>query len=162
MREGNKVCDIQTWGYQDTQYTAGRVVRYMREKSLHAIAVDTVGVGGGVADALRAEGFSVIEFNAGEKAIDSERFLNKRAEEYWKLQKRFEDELMCIPKDSQLMAQLCDIRYTYNQKGQMQIESKEDMRSRGSKSPDKADALMISYASPSVKQKKRFLDFKGR
>jgi len=40
---------------------------------------------------------------------------------------------------------LSDIRYTYNRRGQLQIESKEDMKKRGSRSPDIADALLMAF-----------------
>lgn len=46
--------------------------------------VDVIGVGAGVADRLRAERWSVIDFNASAKATEEARFQNKRAEAYWK------------------------------------------------------------------------------
>jgi len=147
LRQGRRVLKIETWGHQDTQYTAGRVARQLRQDTPTVTRVDDIGVGGGVADALRAEGFNVIGINVGEKATDTEKFVNKRAELYWLLSRRFADGIVSIPDNRKLISQLCDVRYTYNQKGQMQIESKEDMKKRGCKSPDIADALMMSFAS---------------
>ena len=43
--------------------------------------------------------------------------------------------------------ELANIKYKFNSKGQLQIESKEDMKKRGLNSPDVADALMLTFAS---------------
>ena len=52
-----------------------------------------------------------------------------------------------LPDNDNLKAQLADIRYTNNTKGLLQIESKEDAKKRGSKSPDIADAVMMSFGT---------------
>jgi hypothetical protein len=49
-------------------------------------------------------------------------------------------------KDEQAISQLATIRYYYNARGQLLIESKEDARKRGIKSPDRAEAMMLAYA----------------
>lgn len=105
--------------------------------------VDSVGVGGGVVDRLKEIGERMEEVNVGMKAVDTEQFLNSRAEYYYHLLKRLEDHELALPNDPKLKAQLADIRYKYTSKGQLQLETKEEMRSRGSKSPDRADALMM-------------------
>ena len=145
-RKGDRVTHIGAWSHQDTQYTAGRVARYYRTNSPRIVRVDSIGVGGGVVDALKAEGVPVGEVNVGVPALDTEKFANRRAELYWLLAERFKVGEISIPDDPVLKAQLLDIRYTYNQKGQLIIESKEDARKRGSKSPDRADVLMMAFA----------------
>ena len=146
LRRGNKVVRTEFWGHQDTVYTAGRTARFCREWGPQVLYVDSVGVGAGVADMLREEKINAVDVNVGEKALDSEQFANKRAELYWLLHKRLEGEEISIQDDSKLKSQLCDIRYKYNGKGQLVIESKEDARSRGSKSPDRADTLMLLFS----------------
>jgi len=54
-----------------------------------------------------------------------------------------------IPDDPRLRAQLSEIQYDYRN-GKMLIESKKDMRKRGVKSPDRADALMMLFAPRSA------------
>jgi len=144
-RQGDRVFHVDSWGHQDTVFTAGRVARYLREQEISVCKVDSVGVGAGVVDALRSQGLNVVEVNVGEQALDREQFLNRRAELYWLLMKKFEDEAIDIPNHSKLKAQLLDIRYDYNTKGQLIIEPKEKARARGSKSPDYADALMMLF-----------------
>ena len=50
-----------------------------------------------------------------------------------------------LPENAKLKSQLADIRYKYNKRNQLLIESKEEARSRGVKSPDYADALLMLY-----------------
>ena len=109
--------------------------------------IDGVGVGGGVVDLLREQGVLTDDLQAGGRAMDSERFANARAEWFWGLRKRFEDgDIDIDPADDELAAQLGSIRYEYTSRGQIKIESKDDMLKRGLPSPDRADALMLAYA----------------
>src|SRR5450759_944112 len=48
--------------------------------------------------------------------------------------------------DEKLIGQLAGIRYKHNARGQIVIESKEDARKRGVKSPDRAEAVMLAFA----------------
>ena len=82
---------------------------------------------------------------SGSAAQDKERYANARAEWWWSLRSRFESGDIAIPDDEELVSQLADIRYKINSRGQIQIESKEDMKRRGGSSPDRADALMLAF-----------------
>jgi len=155
LRQGAKVEKIESWHHQDTVFTTGRVARLIREDKPETTRIDVVGVGAGVVDALKTEGLVIEGVNVGEKAIDSEQFLNRRAELYWLLNKRFVNGEIDIPDDIKLKGQLCDIRYKYTAKGQLQMESKEEMRSRGSRSPDRADALMMAFMARPVSARKK-------
>lgn len=153
-RIGDRVVRIETWSHQDTAFTAGRTLRFAKEFNPSKIVVDAVGVGGGVVDMLRSDRDAlssyVVAFNSGDKPKDKEMFGNRRAEVYWDLSKRFDDGNISLPKGTKtekLKAQLCDIRYDYDKNGKLWIESKEEMRARGSKSPDAADMLMMLFSS---------------
>ena len=47
---------------------------------------------------------------------------------------------------------LCAPEYGYTLAGKIQLERKEKMRARGLASPDLADALALTFASPVVRQ----------
>ena len=49
-----------------------------------------------------------------------------------------------IPNDNELKNQLASLKIQYTSDGRIKIESKDDMKKRGLKSPDKADALAIA------------------
>jgi hypothetical protein len=48
--------------------------------------------------------------------------------------------------DEDLQAQASDIRYTLTSRGQIQLESKQDMVKRGRSSPDDWDAIVLAFA----------------
>ena len=45
------------------------------------------------------------------------------------------------------------MRYNYDSRGRIKIESKDEMRRRGLPSPDKADALMLAFLDPASRVK---------
>ena len=131
-----------------TTATTGHVIAAKREHGAHEIRVDGVGVGGGVVDQLVEQGQDVLDMQAGAGAVDNEHFLNARAEWYWALRERFEQgDVDLDPDDDDLAAQLGAMKYRYTSRGQVQIESKEDMKKRGLPSPDRADAVMLTAAA---------------
>ena len=91
-------------------------------------------------------GFPVTQVNVGERAENSEKFFNKKAEIYWAARMRAEAGDMAGLVDERAIAQLVGIRYSHNSRGQVVIESKEDARKRGVKSPDRAEAIILAFA----------------
>ena len=145
VRQGGKIIALEHWSHQDTTYTQGRVARYLREFQPLVCRIDAVGIGSGVVDNLKANGFSVEEYNGAEKPLDTELFGNARAEDYWQLKRKLERNEIDLPKHSKMKGQLADLRYRYNAKNQLMIESKEQARNRGVKSPDFADMLCMLF-----------------
>jgi hypothetical protein len=78
--------------------------------------------------------------------IDPERFANLKAEYYWGLRERFEGGRVGGLIDEATLSQLATIRYRIRPRGQIEIESKDELRRRGVKSPDRAEALMLAFA----------------
>lgn len=152
IREGNEVTKLFKWEKQDTMETVGVVGNKLRELGINEIIVDVIGVGAGVADRLREIGFDVYEFNSAEKADDSEKHSNKRAEMWDGLRARFIDKSISIPDDSELIGQLSNVKYKYDSRGRLVIESKDDIKKRGLKSPDKGDAVaMVFYPTEFIR-----------
>jgi hypothetical protein len=113
--------------------------------------VDADGIGGGVYDNMRFNGMPVYPFHGGQAAEDPDRFINKRAEEYWRLREDLEFGRVDLDEtDEKLAAQLGSIKFAYSSRGKIKIESKEDMEDRGLPSPDRADAVMMSRRRPPV------------
>jgi hypothetical protein len=132
--------------HDDTMVTAGRVKRALEETGASNAAIDADGLGAGVFDRCAEQGLPVQEIRGGMAARDSEHFANRRAEMYWGLRQRFEDGDIDIPDDDELLAQLTSMKWKVNSRGQILIESKDDMKKRGLPSPDKADALAYVFA----------------
>lgn len=151
VRSGNKIIHFESYSKEDTMQTVGRFKLLIERFKPKSVKIDVIGVGGGVVDRLKEMGYNeVIGVNVGEKASDSERFINLRAEVFWSLRELFRDEDVSVPDDERLIGQLSNIKYKFNSRGQTQIESKDDIKKRGLKSPDRADALALCYYQPIV------------
>ena len=152
-RRGMAVEDIRAYRGLDTMRLVGLVVEAISSCNPDEVVVDGVGIGAGVVDRLREQGYRVQGVNAGTAARDGEHFANLRAEGFWNLRQLFLEGSLKIPPDNELVGQLAGLRYTFNSLGQVVIESKEEMRSRGASSPDKVDALMLAFLSSKRKVK---------
>lgn len=110
------------------------------------VFIDNFGVGANVGvEVAYAMHKKVMCVNVGETNTDDKnRFLNKRAECYWRLREWLikGGELVGSIKD---WRELLTIRYKRNIIGKIQIQGKEEMRKDGIQSPNKADALMLTF-----------------
>lgn len=130
---------------QDTMRTAGAVSRILKSRQDTSATIDIVGLGAGVFDRLREQGLSVRAFQGSERATQPERFVNRRAESYWRLRELFQRGAIDLDRDDEeLASQLLSIRWFLDSRGRTQIESKDDMRRRGLPSPDRADAVAMA------------------
>lgn len=139
--------DIKTWRGLDLMQTAARVAEIITARKPDAVFVDDVGVGGGVTDRLRQLGFQVIGVNAGSRAFNPDRFINRRAEMWFKMRDWVRDT-GSLPHDDLLVSDLTAPSYSYDHSNRIRLESKEDMKKRGLPSPDMGDALALTFAEP--------------
>ncbi len=144
-RQGNRVMEVRTFRDMDTMQLAGWVAAAIRETSPERVCVDEIGVGAGVVDRLKEQGYPIKAINVARRASQERIFANVRAEGYWRLKELFASGEIAIPNDHQLMGELAALRYSYDSQGRVLMESKEAMRQRGLPSPDKADALMLAF-----------------
>ena len=148
-RQGSRVDEIRTFNGLDTMQLAGWVAAAIREFQPLRTCIDEVGVGAGVVDRLREQGYGVRGINVAQSARQKEVFANLRAEGYWRLRELFAAGEISIPPDRQLVGELVSLRYHHDSRGRVLLERKEDMRKRGLPSPDRADALMLAFLDPS-------------
>ena len=127
---------------------AGYVAGFQDEYKADAVFVDA-GMGTGVISAGRQLGreWSMINFGS---SPDKPEYLNKRAE-MWAEMKTWIKQGGFVEPDPVIREQLSGPEYTINAKGKLQLESKDDMRRRGLSSPDRADALALTFAAPVAK-----------
>jgi hypothetical protein len=146
VRQMEKVIRKEIFFGLDTMQITGHVLRIAKEEVVRPdnISVDVIGIGAGVVDRLREQGWHVEGVNVGEQAADHEHYANARAELYVKVKEWLKTG--SFPKDDDFY-ELANVKYKFNSKGQLQIESKDDMKKRGLASPDVADALMLTFAS---------------
>jgi hypothetical protein len=127
------------------------------------VFVDVGGVGGGTVDVLRSWGAPydevVVPVNFGAEPREPPRTgddgrpmagpRNRRAEMWMKSKAWLEDEAgASIPDLDSLQADACAPGYRYDINQRLLLESKEDMRRRGVRSPDEWDAVALTFAEP--------------
>ena len=130
---------------EDDMKAAGKIAQWEDEHKADAVFVD-MGYGTGIVSAGRAMGrnWVLVPFGGGS---GKEGYLNKRAE-IWGDVKAWLREGGCIPDDPVLAAELAGPEGYVNLKGLIQLESKDDMKRRGVPSPNRADALALTFAFP--------------
>ena len=113
----------------------------------HVIFLDSGGMGGPIGDRLRQLNFHVVDVGFGDKAADEKAYKNRTAEMWG----RMRDWLFkggCIKSSPILETDLTNRLYDHNDKNQLILERKKDMKSRGLSSPDWPDALGLTFAEP--------------
>lgn len=108
---------------------------------------DTGGFGAGVIDALRLAKVDAQGVNFSSKSIDP-RYYNKRAEMWFDMAEWVKTS-GCLPNDVSLKKELIAPTYTFNN-GRFILESKENIKKRLGYSPDRADALALTFALPDM------------
>jgi len=145
-RRGYDVYEMQVFNNINTMEYANRIAGEIRksDRAPDAVFIDTIGVGAGVMDRVKEQGYRAIDANVSNKAQEMELYANKRAEMYFEL-KEFIEKGGRIPNDEELMEELLNISYVYTETGKIRIVKKEILKEELGRSPDKADALALSF-----------------
>ncbi len=174
-RHGPYVDNIEAWSDGDTTATAHKAANLYKKHRLKVLNFDVIGVGAGVASTLkRRQGVSSRGINVGNKPSkrrwpdgkrSDEKFKNLKAELWFVMRERFRktfehvnhlrgveggerhpvDELISLPDCQDLMRELSSVRWFFTETGKIRMESKDELKRRGIKSPDHADALALTF-----------------
>lgn len=158
-RRGYKALEPDVIQGQDTVAIAGatiaRAKKERRGDERVRVKVDVIGIGAGVADILRASDeavkdgwLEVIDVNVSESADDEEEYPNLRAQLWFGMGQWLEEGGAIPPSgiDKEIGGELTTPRYKFDARGRRQVEPKEDIKRRLKRSPDHAEALMLSLA----------------
>lgn len=151
-REGGWVRLHLALRHTDTMTTAGHIAKAFTDinaerenQDCASASLDEVGIGGGVLDRLLELGYDVTGLNAGLPANDTERFANAKAECTGQCETCSRPVRSTSTLDGVLVAQLGSFKWTLDSRGRIKIESKDDVRKRGLPSPDRGEALIMSF-----------------
>lgn len=149
-RRGRKVYKLQRYVKKDTMEITGYVHRIIVDEQPDKVFIDVGGLGAGIVDRLieLGHGKIIVPVNSGAVALDQERYYNKRAEMWGLFKEALKDVPYELPDDDELHADICGPKYKYDSNGRLIIERKEDMKKRGIRSSDCADACILTYAMP--------------
>jgi len=136
------------FGQADVVDVAGRVKRAIEDwgGKPSQIAVDTIGIGAGVADILRRDYKRiVVDVNSSLRLSDGQNY-NLRAR-MWRDMREYLKNGAALPNDPELATDLTALQYEFRG-GELLMESKDDAKKRGIKSPDRGDSLALTFAVP--------------
>lgn len=145
LRQGPKILDITKYQGLDTMEVSARVVDYYHQHNPSLIYFDAIGVGAGVYDRCSELGLPTREVVVSQKSTRPQMYGNLRAQ-IWGAMKEWIANGADIPNDLDLLKQLNSMQYTYNQKMQIMLMSKKDIKRMGLPSPDIPDAISLTFA----------------
>lgn len=155
IRKGQRVLHIERLHGADGVAVAGWATKAYRHFNCTTCNGDAGGVGGPVLDIMRANGLAVNDVQAGSAANDPEHFVRRRDEMWWAYRERFRTDtigLARLPRQevNRLRAESTALRYAYDLKGRVKVETKDEAAKRGIPSPDVADAACLAFATAST------------
>ncbi len=133
---------------RDTTRFIAKVCTIVMEHKPDAVFVDATGVGGPVADQLRRlmPGVPIMDINFASSAPDA-KYANMRTYMWWQMRESLRSAL-ATEFDPELEIELTAPEYYHNQRDQIALEKKDDIKKRIGLSPDSADALALTFAMP--------------
>jgi hypothetical protein len=146
LRQGQKL--IRQWRHSglDGPDLASRAVTEVWQQfpGITGCAVDGIGIGASCCDALRrVRNFPLLEVNVSAPAPDEATYYNLRAQLWGKMRGWLENAE--IPDDQELETQLTCVKYGFDGKSRIQLQSKKDLKGDGYPSPDLADSLSLTF-----------------
>lgn len=154
-RRGNVQLEpVKEWWGKDTMQLTGLIKAEWDQtpeaERPSAINVDVIGIGAGVVDRLKELGLPVVGINVAEAEAVNEhedrQFNRLRDELWWKGREWLEAKDCRLADDSETIAELTVPTYTILSNGLIKVEGKPEMKKRGVKSPNRADAWLLTFA----------------
>ena len=131
------------------------------------INFDRAGIGASVWEYFRYNNMdprikvNAVDFGSGSRW--PMRYLNKRAEMWCLMKEWLVKEEGVLPRDEELKEQLIAPEYMFTPtKNQIQLEAKKDIKKRLGVSPDKADALALTFAEPAAEISGKVLEARSK
>ncbi|MBE6445649.1 MAG: PBSX family phage terminase large subunit [Alphaproteobacteria bacterium] len=151
FRKGRFCLKFLAYKKLDNVAVANLATNIIRELKPYRIFMDVGGQGAGVYDILKDRGYGEIirGIYFGEKALNENRYFNRRAE-MWDAIREWLDSKPAVqlPQDEELFDDLTSINKKYDRKGRLCLEEKDELKKRLGRSPDKGDALALTFAEP--------------
>lgn len=158
IREGSEILHVESWHGFDTVESFQRAKLLFDEWDCDYVHVDTIGVGAGVYDNFKHAihkgkvGYPVIRVHCSESSPSDKdgECAKLRDWLWWKSRKFFRTKIVRFkgspenPDWKKLHTELGEPTYKI-QDGKVKVESKEEMKKRGLRSPNLADALNLTF-----------------
>lgn len=149
-REGRVIYGKQTFIKYDTMQIVGICHNILETEPVHKMFIDVIGVGAGIYDRLKELGHEdrIVAVNVANTPRNAKKYYNVRAELWGEFSEWLRELPVSIPDDPELISDVCSVQYKFDSKGRLVIEKKEDMKKRGVRSPDCAEAAILTFYYP--------------
>ena len=141
-----KVFHVEQWEHKDLDYTTGRILSTSNTHNVQDSIIDEDGIGSGPLDFIQKgrkredfQGFRNVAYNYDQNTF----YANPRTAAAFKLKEYVSKGWIAIP-DEGLIQELMTLRYKFQNDGRRILISKEEMRKKGVKSPNMADAALMA------------------
>ncbi|HWY79519.1 MAG TPA: hypothetical protein VNW29_04115 [Candidatus Sulfotelmatobacter sp.] len=167
LRQGDQTWVESTNRSNDTMTNVNEVVRLIDEYTLtmngekkrlllpEEVYIDDIGIGRGVTDRLIEMGYNINGISVGETPQDKTKYKNVKAENYWLAQQWVKAGGKILKRNE--WQQLTWIKYKVSTDKVLQIEPKQELKQRNGKSPDFAEAFMLTFSAPKPQPNIRLL-----
>lgn len=149
FRYGGWVARMESWRGVDTIVTGARAAELYKARNVRIAQVDATGVGTGVAPQMSRQGCRAISVKVASSptaTTEAGVFGILRDQLWWEVREWLRrDEGAMLPPDRELVEELGIPTYTVA-KGVIKVMAKETMRELLGRSPDRADALALTFA----------------
>lgn len=151
---------------KDGSLVAAHVVTHRRDRC--PVIIDMGGGYGGAASLrLSDNNIEAVAFNGANASLERTQdgaaltFVNKRAEAWWRLREALDPNqeggsIIALPPDPELKSDLSAPTWMLKSNGIL-IESKEEIRKRIGRSPDRGDAVVMAWSEGQIAQRNAML-----
>ncbi len=148
FRHGGFVERLATWGGVDTVTTADRAIAEYRKRNVTRANIDATGVGAGVAPYMQRQGCSAVPVKVASsptQKTDLGEFQLLRDQLWWSCREWLRtDPGAMLPPDEELIEELLAPSYEV-EGGKIRVMKKSTIRELIKRSPDRADALCLTF-----------------
>ena len=156
-KNGNVIEWVDGFKKMEPMQNAGAAVMLMKEK-YGVLGVDVIGIGAGIYSRVRELGYPVLGVNVSKRAINpngtpmtdrsgKQTFVNLRCAIWWTIREALDPsnpDPIALPPDDELTGDLTAPTWTPRSNGDIWVESKDEMKARLGRSPDKADSVGLA------------------
>ena len=156
-RRGRVAWGLKKESTSNSMHIVGRIKGILEAKDdpVDMVFIDRGGEGGAIFDRLcemneaYEERLTLVNFGSTKTVLEADKYKNKRSEMWGLLRDWLKDPNgVEIPDSDELQADLTAPSYKYDSEQKVMLEKKEDIKKRGLRSPDCADALALTFAFP--------------
>jgi hypothetical protein len=154
LRYGGYVAKPEVWGGMDVDMSTHHALDIYLKNHCQIVMVDATGIGSSVAPSMARRGRTsdvrAVSVKVGEKPSpiiksDLGEFQYLKDQLYWAMREWFRTGDAMIPPDPMLIEELKAVTYEVSNRGKIQITEKKKLRERLKRSPDRADALALTF-----------------